>query len=71
MVSKYKIYVTWIPIYNDEIEGGLKFLKPKFGYTNYTDKPCSTNWYYDWILSLGYISIYKKSEYKLAQEAKA
>ena len=62
---RYKIFITWFPFIRDLNEGGLFFIKPRFGKTVLKGTPCKTNWLYDWILHLGYLSIYRKSDYQM------
>lgn len=61
--KKYKIFYCFPPFGLDEDSDKFKFIWPKFSLKILKNKPCTTHWFYDWILDIGWIYIFRKSIY--------
>lgn len=59
--KNYKIFFTIFPICRDENTDKLVFIWPKFGFELFLNRPCQTEWLFDWILSIGWLTIMRKS----------
>jgi len=60
--KRFLIFVYLFPIFRDEISGKFVFIKPKFHLEVLKGTPCQTHWLYDWILSVGWITVMRKVE---------
>jgi len=65
--GKWMITYCLFPIMKDLNTGRIEFIHPKLGLKVFKGTPCVTQWLYDWILDLGYIHIWRKSDYALAK----
>ena len=63
--NRYRIHVTPFPFVKDLNEGGTVFIRPRFQFDRLKGTPCVTEWLYDWILQMGYLSVYRRSDYEL------
>lgn len=58
--KNYLVFLA-VPIYKDEETDKWTFQRPEFGLEIFKGKPCTTRWLFDWILDIGYLSIWRKA----------
>jgi hypothetical protein len=59
--KNYLIFFSLIPFGRDENTGKLEFIRPKFGLEILKGKPCVTRWLFDWILSVGWLTVMRRA----------
>lgn len=61
-------WLCFFPLVQYEETGEWGFLKPSFKFWTSKNKYTDTHWYYLWILHLGWLYIYKKTDYKMKKQ---
>lgn len=61
--KNYRFNIIWWPFFfNEEYNNKLDFIIPKIKFHSYKNKPCSTNWNYDWDFTFIYLTVMKKQK---------
>lgn len=69
-MGRYRTYLTLVPFFRD-FDSRMILIKPSFRFRKFKGTPCVTEWLYDWILHLGYLSIHRRSDHELSRSRSA